>query len=353
MPLESPTRPASYADWASGVSGAARITEPTQLEKNLGWQASAIPPSTYENWRGNLIYQWQRFFDLQRATAHVGRGVDGDLILVNQTWTATRPMEFRDLAIGASGVFRPNGYPWTDHVLTGLSGTIEGRGPVGGTGHGTGSSGSYATGPLPSAGPLRGYTGNVQNVPAGYNVSGFFNALGGRGGTGGRGNQLNFLPALTVGTTGKLILTPPEGLLRVFAQNGPTLIYAQGGGPGAEGRGDDGFNDIAARGGGGGDLICGIVGDVDFVGTVDVRGGDGGRGVRALGTANSGGPGGGGGGGALILGYGRLRRFDVNYIASGGQGGLGGSGPSPTISWTGFPGSPGLAGPSMLLVPLF
>lgn len=44
--------------WASGISGLARTTEPTQTEKNLGWQANQIPPSTYFNWAMNLYYQW-------------------------------------------------------------------------------------------------------------------------------------------------------------------------------------------------------------------------------------------------------------------------------------------------------
>ena len=61
-----------YPGWASGVSGAARITQPTQTEKNIGWQAGVsgatgfaggVPPSTYFNWLHNLYYQWIVYLD--------------------------------------------------------------------------------------------------------------------------------------------------------------------------------------------------------------------------------------------------------------------------------------------------
>lgn len=52
-----------FAAWASGISGAARIVEPTQTEKNLGWQTGQVPPSSYHNWLSNLSYGWQAHLD--------------------------------------------------------------------------------------------------------------------------------------------------------------------------------------------------------------------------------------------------------------------------------------------------
>jgi hypothetical protein len=59
--MSIPPRPTGYAAWASGVSG--HIVEPSQSQKNTGWQAGQAPPASYQNWLDGLGYRWQAWTD--------------------------------------------------------------------------------------------------------------------------------------------------------------------------------------------------------------------------------------------------------------------------------------------------
>lgn len=364
--LATLVRPTGYADWASGPSGAARIVEPTQTEKNLGWQAgvsggagfnAGVPPSTYFNWGMNLYYQWDRFNNEARWRKVVGGGEDGDAIIVATRYIASRDMRFRDLAIGPSGVFCPNGWPWMAQVLTGVSGTIEGIAGNGGEGH-TGVNVLPRYGGIPASGPLRGafgqdlqsysFSGGVEPNPSGIlHVQG---AVGGAfGGTGGRLGSDTVSAVFMPGPGGTLIgptgvwQRDPEWLNAVqtiHTINGPTQSYVRG----APGGGVGAMTNTAGGGGGaGGEHIRGNVGVCNFRGTIRSRGGDGGTGYYTQGSIPAGGGGGGGAGGAAELGVGDLLRLDVNYDVRGGRGG-------PPGNWGssgGGTGGNGATGPAL------
>lgn len=86
-----------YPCWASGTSGLASVTEPTQLQKNMGWQSSTAPPAAYFNWYMNLAYQWIRYL--------------GD--------TATGIMSPEYTYLGAANMQGGSGWSWTN-----ASGTV-------------------------------------------------------------------------------------------------------------------------------------------------------------------------------------------------------------------------------------
>lgn len=365
MPLPTAIRPTQYAGWASGPSGSVRITEPSSSEKALGWQqgvsgaagfAGGVPPSSYFNWKWNADYQWQKYSDEVRGQAFVGDGSDGDVVLVATSYIASRPMQFRDLAIGPSGVFKPNGYPWFAHVLTGVSGAIEG---IAGDGL-AGASGSHVVSTpvrwgVPASGPLRGGYGlgiELSATPSlppglpegattflglyGLNVIG----LGGNGGTGGTGGGGGFPGFLAHQPSGWLYRNLPEigrGLAQRWNPAGPTNYYLAGGaGGGAGGNGQD----RGGAGGAGGENIVGSIGEANFQGLLRSRGGRGGTGFyRNSPTGNfpAQGGGGGGGGGAVNIGIARRTRWSVTIDVAGGAGGLPG--------WSGSSGAAtGLAG---------
>lgn len=364
MSVPTPVRPTQYAGWASGPSGSIRIVEPSSTEKAIGWQAGVsgasgfmggVPPSTYFNWAMNLYYQWQKYFDEKQGLAYVGDGSDGDITLVNQTFVATRPMQIANLALGLSGVFKPNGQPWMAHLLTGVSGVIEGIAGDGGAGR-AGFSVEPRYYGVPASGPLKGaYGGDYYNLnpTGGYNYNPTLysmsvpQGLGGQGGTGGTVNVAGADPGR--GGTSPRPPGPwarlPEWLDARWRENrfeGVTGGYVAGGAGG-------GYGSIGSvspgAGGAGGEHIRGMIGEVNFRGTVRSRGGRGGTGYYTAGIAA--GPGGGGGGGSAGFGIGRKTRWEVTYDFSGGLPGM----PYPanaTGGVTGFAGGAG-TGIEMLL----
>lgn len=357
MGLPVLVRPTGYPGWASGPSGigAGRVVEPTSAKKATGWQDSEAPPATSFNWAQNLYYQWIKNFDESRAYAHVGDGSDGDLILVNQTFVATRQMQIRDLAIGFSGVFKPNGFPHGVQLLTGVSGVIEGIAGDGEGGH-SGGAGSSGFGGVGASGPLRGQQGFA--FPE-YGTTGtssvFFPSraawygLGGAGGTGGLGGG-----PLGVSYTPYLINKPPaptnppgpwqrlpQWLDGLWQQCGPTGLISGYVGGGAAGIPGVGVIDAPGQGGAGGEHIRMMIAEANWQGIVRSRGGRGGSGYYPGTPRAAVGGGGGGGGGSAGFGIGRKTRFDVTLDFSGGLGGVAAAGASG-----GATGLPGLAGPT-------
>lgn len=376
MAFSTQLRPTLLPEWASGVSGAARIVEPTQTEKNLGWQASQIPPSTYFNWFMNGVYQWMKYLDGVRGAAFVGDQSDGDLFLTGATrYVLQKHGNFRDIAIGPSGILDANGWGVRARVITGVSGVVQSVGGNGGTGVTAypfiSALFSYkALRGVPGAGPFAGAYGEgtgyiATGAPGGTwdYLNNIRNALGGGGGTGGLwlagsdagGNQPGGTCVSPSGFWSDLN-TLINGVVAWSAQQsgpsgfppylGVTHSYLRGGAGGAHGSNQAGGPSGYAGGGGGGaggsylPIVCE---EWNLQGVVSVRGGDGGWGYfdpTMLAGYPGGGGGGGGGGGKIALAYGR-KRVDPSYDYRGGTGGKGATSPGGGGSGYGFPGITG------------
>lgn len=53
-------KPTVLPRWASG---AAAVVEPASGKKDVGWLVGERPPAQYENWRGELVYDWLNWID--------------------------------------------------------------------------------------------------------------------------------------------------------------------------------------------------------------------------------------------------------------------------------------------------
>lgn len=382
MAFSTQLRPTLLPEWASGVSGAARIVEPTQTEKNLGWQASQIPPSTYFNWFMNGVYQWMKYLDDVRGAAFIGDQSDGDLFLTGATrYMLQKHGNFRDVAIGPSGILDANGWGIRARIITGVSGVIQSIG-------GDGATGVFSTALInssftpqalrgvPGTGPMGGAfgdgTGYIGTGNPGYGEAfatgrnGIQNALGGDGGSGGVGiggvYQTN--PFIRGGTA-----IQPSGFWSDLnallngvvswgaAQSGyagsvgVTSSYLRGGAGGAFGAaagnvGGSGYFLGGGAGGAGGGYLPIAVGEWNLQGKISVRGGAGGWGMfdATLNMAGSCG-GGGGGGGKIVLAYG-VKRVSPYFEYCGGSGGLAATllGVSPSYAPSLINGLPGITG---------
>lgn len=328
--MSAPVRPTSYAGWASGPSG--YVVEPIAADKAQGFLPTGIARSSYINWLLNVAYQWQQYLDKSKGIAHWGAGSAGDVLLTGATTYQQNSYQMLGVvAIGPSAIFDTGGWPLICQQLTGLSGTIRVSAGTGGTGAGAGSFTAGAPG-LGATGPLNGGAGGGTGV-----AESPINALGGAGGHGGSGSIASGFDGGTCLLPSGLYLMPPgntRGLVDWPTPAGVTSAYLRGGaGGGAGGHGSSG----AAGGGGGGaggGVVVVVAGEVNFIGTVDVRGGGGGGGGGAAG--NQGG-GGGGGGGAALISYGVLTQLNARIDSRGGPGG-------PSQGLLGFTGAQGATG---------
>jgi hypothetical protein len=344
-------RPTSYGFWASGPSG--NVAEPITADKAQGFLPTGIARSSYANWLWGIDGQWNAYLDQAIAAPYFGpTSVDGDVILSGATtYIMSRNLVLGDLAIGPSAIFDTNGYiPIVRGALTGVSGIIRCNGGVGGVGLSGAqqSPGFGASGPLAGArgGGTTGVLFNATRIGLSVIAS-----LGGAGGAGSSGAASNNQGAggTCVGPSNYYGAVPAifEGIVRWSVTDpstgqplGPTHAYFSGGGGG--GRGSNDASTLGAGGGGGGGGVVLIpVREVNFKGTVQVRGGDGGAG----GGTGSGG-GGGGGGGAFVLPYVKITNLSVTVDARGGTGGAAGA-----SHFNGTPGTPGATAP--ILIPLY
>jgi hypothetical protein len=346
-------RPTSYATWASGASG--YVVEPTQTDKNLGMQPTGIARSSYVNWLWNNAGGWHQYLDQAVGAPFFGStAVDGDLILGATTYVMSRNLTVGDLAIGPSSIFDTNGYiPLVRGVLTGVSGIIRCNG-------GNGSAGmslSQQTPGFGNSGPLSGGNGGgTTGVLFGATRIGqsILNGLGGAGGAGSTGGGTNNQGAggTAIGPSSYYGVAPAmfDGVVKWATFDpttgqplGPTYAYLRGGAGGGRGS-----NDSSQNGGGGGGAGAGVVlmpcREVNFVGTVQVRGGDGGAG----GGTGSGG-GGGGGGGAFVVPYVKLTRLTVTVDARGGTGGAAAA--AGASHFNGVAGTPGAT--AQIMIPIY
>jgi len=54
------TKPAKVPRWNDDLTN---NTEPAEGYKDVGWAVDVTPPSSYENWRSNLVGQWLKWID--------------------------------------------------------------------------------------------------------------------------------------------------------------------------------------------------------------------------------------------------------------------------------------------------
>lgn len=316
------TQPTGYPAWASGPSG--WIVEPLATVKAMGWQPGQAPPAGYENWLDNLTYNWIRYLHQSIPNPLLGDGSDGDLILTGATsFKMSRHMMLGNLVIGPSGALDTNGFiPYVRGVLTGVSGTIRCNGSAGGTGNASaiGLGGAGRTGPL--SGGWGSGTGGIGPTGSGESV---LNSLGG---TGGVGAGTIASPGAPVGPTGVYRAAPAavDGFVKWWVnlssqapggQGGATLAPLRGGGGGSYGAVSSPLTAPGGGGGAGGGVVLIPAAEVNFIGTVEVRGGDGGAdGVNASNQFK----GGGGGGGWAMFAYGIKTNLSVFLNSAPGSG---------------------------------
>jgi hypothetical protein len=64
-------RPTNVPEWADISSN---IAQPPTLQLQTGWNVNQIPPSKYQNWWQNVVYQWQQYFDGSMAATGASGG---------------------------------------------------------------------------------------------------------------------------------------------------------------------------------------------------------------------------------------------------------------------------------------
>jgi hypothetical protein len=91
-------KPTSIPRWDDDETN---LTEPSEGKKDIGWEVDEIPPSSWENWKSNLIGNWFKWIDERIVDANAGDG-----------WSILDP-KTGDVAWGLdnSGV---NPYLWTE-----------------------------------------------------------------------------------------------------------------------------------------------------------------------------------------------------------------------------------------------
>lgn len=102
-----------YPDFASGITGAAAITVPSQTFKNWGWQTNTSLPAQFLTWWMNGNYQWIRYLDRKTLFDRVvyddfmiATGISGSSITFfsqGQPWQQTQPFTHQHTQNGACG----------------------------------------------------------------------------------------------------------------------------------------------------------------------------------------------------------------------------------------------------------
>jgi hypothetical protein len=357
----------AYPLFASGISGAAAITQPPANDLALGWQAGDQVRAEYFNFLQNLTGSWIKHIDETRDLGDFGDASDGNLTVGATEYVMTRHLMIGDLVVGGqSSVLNTNGWiPFVRGVFTGQSGVIRANGGYGGTGMSLPAGVNQPLAGIPSFGPLRGGIGSGTGVteilgPLGRIAwgEGRINSLGGNGGLGGSGFASGGAqPGLVAAPTGFWRKAPQaiDGFVHWLAApqtggsggapQGVTSAYLTGGGGGGMGGGAIAGNVCPGGGGAGGALVLIPARWVNWIGRVEVKGGDGGSvvapSVGPTGPTGMGG-GGGGGGGAAVFTYKVKQQLSVSLDARGGRGGSG----NPS---GGMAGSVGQTGPTAII----
>jgi hypothetical protein len=320
-----PTGGFALIAWASGTSGAGAITEPTQLQKNMGWQSNTSPPASYFNAQQHGNYQWISYFNEAKRDQFCGDGSAGSLT-VNTSYSATCAHQYQDLAIGPSGIYFTDGWPiFIRGALTGVSGIIHCDGYAG---FSAPTGGDQVRTSLQHAGPLSGGRGGGTGSTGGGEST--FNSLGGRGGSGGLNVGSAFMGGHATGPIWPYKIPPtiPHGIVM-----GPTPLPLRGGAGGGEGSPGGGAG-MGGGGGGGAGVVLVTAAEVNFSGIIRARGGTGGVGWNGGGI---GGAGGGGGGGGAIFAYLNKVKFSGTFDFRGGP-------PHPTGTQGAMTGHTGMTG---------
>lgn len=277
MTTNTETKPTSVPRWADTSSN---ITEPSSGEKDAGWGVGDPHPSSWENWKANLIGKWfkwfnERFFDgsdidkmksetalevdvasvaATDETAIIGRGKGNGGVGVHgyggapATGTASPGVEGKGGDAPTSGAGGPGSYGIGGDGAGGSDG-----GPgllgVGGTPNGIGVEGrSYGTAPgVKGSGSGTFGVTSTQNAGV-FGVGGTTNGLGVHGKGGGSGHGGGFYGGETATGAGAGVYA--EGGKPTTSGNGAEGQYAQGG-DGATAS-DDGGAGVRAYGGDGG-----------------------------------------------------------------------------------------------------
>jgi len=94
-------KPTSIPRWDDDETN---LTEPSEGKKDVGWEVDEIPPSSWENWKSNLIGNWFKWIDERIVDTDSGNG-----------WSILNPSS-GDVAWGLSNQSGPGLYPflWTE-----------------------------------------------------------------------------------------------------------------------------------------------------------------------------------------------------------------------------------------------